>query len=126
MKRLSVAGKKYTKQDGTESTEWTNLGILNVNQNGREYILLDPKINLAGLPIGDNGMVMVGVFEETNQSQQPQQQMQQSPQTQYQDNSGRQVSQQQYNQNQNNYQPQNIQQAPQGTPIPVEHQTIPF
>ena len=64
MKKLSVAGRKYQKQDGSEGTEWTNLGILNVNQNGKEYILLDPKINLAGLPIGENGMVMVGVFEE--------------------------------------------------------------
>ena len=78
MKKLSVAGRKYTKQDGSEATEWINLGILNVNQNGKEYILLDPKVNLAALPIGENGMVMVGVFEEQNQNQQqPQQQMQQ-------------------------------------------------
>ena len=78
MKKLSVAGRKYQKQDGTEGTEWTNLGVLNVNQNGKEYILLDPKINLAGLPIGENGMVMVGVFEETQQNNQGGNQQQQS------------------------------------------------
>ena len=66
-KSLSVAGKKYTKQDGTEGTEWTKLGILNVNQNGKEYLLLDPKVNLAALPIGENGMVMVAVTEYNNQ-----------------------------------------------------------
>ena len=60
-KSLSVAGKKYQKQDGSEGTEWTKLGILNVNQNGKEYLLLDPKVNLAALPIGENGMVMVAV-----------------------------------------------------------------
>jgi len=110
MKELSVAGRKYQKQDGSEGTEWTNLGILNTNQNGKEYILLDPKINLAGLPIGENGMVMVGVFEETNQGQNnqqgggQQQQGYQQPQAQYQDNQGQPQSQQQYNQNQQNYQ----------------------
>jgi len=117
MKKLSVAGRKYQKQDGSEGTEWTNLGILNTNQNGKEYILLDPKINLAGLPIGENGMVMVGVFEETNQGQNNQQgggqQQQQSysqpqqndnPPTQYQDANGNSQSQQQYNQNQQSYQ----------------------
>jgi len=110
MKELSVAGRKYQKQDGSEGTEWTNLGILNTNQNGKEYILLDPKINLAGLPIGENGIVMVGVFEETNQGQNnqqgggQQQQGYQQPQAQYQDNQGQPQSQQQYNQNQQNYQ----------------------
>jgi len=110
MKKLSVAGRKYQKQDGTEGTEWTNLGVLNVNQNGKEYILLDPKINLAGLPIGENGMVMVGVFEETNQQGQQQNnqgnnqnQGYQQPQVQYQDNQGNNQSQQQYQQNQNQH-----------------------
>ncbi len=72
MKKLSVAGRKYQSNNGEEKTEWTNVGILNVNQNGKEYILLDPKINLAALPIGENGMVMVGVFEEQQQNQQQQ------------------------------------------------------
>lgn len=86
-KNLAVAGKKYQKQDGTEGTEWTNLGILNVNKNGKEYLLLDPKINLAALPIGDNGMVMVAVTLDNNQQggqqqQAPQQGGYQAPQQQ--------------------------------------------
>jgi len=108
MKKLSIAGRKYQKQDGSEGTEWTNLGILNTNANGKEYILLDPKINLAGLPIGENGMVMVGVFEETSNNQGGQQQggnqSYQQPPTQYQDNQGNQQSQQQHNQQQQQYQ----------------------
>jgi len=107
MKKLSVAGRKYQKQDGSEGTEWTNLGILNTNANGKEYILLDPKINLAGLPIGENGMVMVGVFEETSNAQGQQQggyNQNNQPQTQYQDNQGNQQSQQQHNQQQQQYQ----------------------
>ncbi|MEA1892667.1 MAG: hypothetical protein U9N33_08155 [Campylobacterota bacterium] len=78
MKKLSVAGRKYQKQDGSEGAEWTNLGVLNVDQKGKEYILLDPKINLAALPVGENGMIMVGVFEEQNQQNNNNQNNQQS------------------------------------------------
>jgi len=80
MKKLAVAGRKYTNREGQEKTEWINVGVLNVAQNGKEYVLLDPKVNLAALEIGENGMVMVGVFEEQQQNggqgggyQQPQQ-----------------------------------------------------
>ena len=100
-KRLSVAGRKYTNRDNQEKTEWTSVGVLNIDRNGKEYILLDPKINLAGLPIGENGMVMVGVFEEQQQDQQRQPQQQeyrqpdqrppQQPQYEYQDRNGQQT-----------------------------------
>jgi len=95
-KKLSVAGKQYTKQDGTQGTEWTNVGVLNVSQNGKEYVLLDPKINLAALPVGDNGMVMVSVVIENQNNQNNQQQGNQGQQ------------------NQNNQQQQQKQQYPQG------------
>ncbi len=100
MKKLSVAGRKYQSNSGEEKTEWTNVGILNVNQNGKEYILLDPKINLAALPIGENGMVMVGVFEEQQQNQQGGQQNQNQGYGQQQQGGGYQQQQQGYNQQQ--------------------------
>ena len=90
-KKLSVAGRKYTNRENQEKTEWTNLGVLNVDRNGKEYILIDPKVNLAALPIGENGMVMVGVFEEQQQNQQPQQDNRQQPQYEYQDRNGQQT-----------------------------------
>jgi len=96
-KKLAVAGRTFQKQDGSQGTEWTSLGVLGVSQNGKEYILLDPKINLAGLPIGDNGMVMVGVFEENNNQQNNQNQG--GGNNQY-----NQQQQQQYNQPQQNNQ----------------------
>ena len=89
MKKLSVAGRKYKASNGEEKTEWINVGVLNVNQNGKEYMLLDPKVNLAALPIGENGMVMVGVFEETQNNGQ-----------QNQNNGGQQNQQQGYGQQQ--------------------------
>ena len=112
MKKLSVAGRKYKKQDGSEGTEWTSLGILNTNQNGKEYILLDPKINLAGLPIGENGMVMVGVFEEQNNQN---------------NNQGGYAPQQNQAPQQQQYQQPQQQQMPQQTqPINIDDNTIPF
>jgi len=79
-------------------------------------MLIDPTINFAAFQReAGKDMVMVGIFEDQQQSnqgqqqggyQQPQQQQQsyQAPQTQYQDNNGNQQTQQQYNQNQQQHQ----------------------
>lgn len=81
MKKLSVANGTYQK-DGVEKTNWVSIGVINTNQNGKEYMLLDPTINLAGFPreAGQKN-VMVNIFDDT---QQPQQQQYQQPQQQYQ------------------------------------------
>jgi len=69
------------------------LGVVLSNDNG-SYVLLDPSVNLAGALIKQNimaekqgkparDMLMVSIFEDDNQRQQPQQQSQpaqQSPQ----------------------------------------------
>ena len=91
MKKISVANGKYIK-DGVEKTRWVNIGVIGTSQNGKEYCLLDPTINLAGFtrePGKD--MLMCSIFEDVQQGQQAHQtqqsqyaQPQNPPQQQYQ------------------------------------------
>lgn len=105
-KRLSAVIGEYTK-DGQQKAEWANIGVIITGKNGKEYVLLDPTVNLAGVLLKQNvlagkkneapsDMVMTSVFEENqgannNQQQQggyvPQQQnggfQQQAPQQSY-------------------------------------------
>jgi len=79
MKRLSAVVGEYTK-DNQQKAEWANIGVVGVGKNGKEYVLLDPTVNLAGILLKQNvlaqkrneapsDMVMASLFEETNQSQ---------------------------------------------------------
>jgi len=94
MKRLSAVTGEYVNKDNQQKAEWTNVGILNVDKNGKEYVLLDPLYSAAGVLAKQNAlavkrgeqvrdMVMCSVFEENsnqqgqnNQGQQQQQQNQ--------------------------------------------------
>ena len=97
MKKLSVANGTYTK-DGQEKTRWVNVGVIGVSQNGKEYMLIDPTINFAGFPREEGkDMVMVGMFEEQANNQQPQN----NPNQNY-NNQNQNYNQQQQN-NPNNY-----------------------
>ena len=80
MKRLSSVTGEYTK-DGQQKAEWTNIGVIGVGKNGKEYVLLDPTISLSGVLAKQNvlaqkrgeqpsDMVMASVFEENNQQNQ--------------------------------------------------------
>ena len=72
MKKIAIASGKYMKE-GVEKTSWVNVGIIGMSQNGKEYCLLDPKINLAGFtrePGKD--MLMCSIFDDSNQGQAPQ------------------------------------------------------
>ena len=111
-KRLSAVVGEYTK-DGQQKAEWQNVGVLIVGKNGKEYALLDPAVNLAGVLLKQNvlaakkgeqpsDMVMSSVFEETNQAQGQNNQQQ-----------GYQQPQQQQGGFQQNQQPQQQQQQPQ-------------
>jgi len=82
MKRLSAVTGEYVNKDNQQKAEWTNVGILNVDKNGKEYVLLDPLYSAAGVLAKQNAlavkrgepvrdMVMCSVFEEnSNQGQQ--------------------------------------------------------
>lgn len=74
MKKLSAAVGTY--QQGNETkTRWASVGVLGMNSNGKEYVLLDPGVSTAGLLVLQNNeaikqgkspsdMLMTGVFEE--------------------------------------------------------------
>ncbi len=90
MKRLSAVVGEYTdKQSGQQKADWSNVGIIGVSAKGKEYMLLDPSVSLAGLLVKQNvlaankgeklsDMVMISIIEEqaqnNNQGQQQQQQ----------------------------------------------------
>jgi len=122
-KRLSAVVGEYTK-DGQQKAEWQNVGVLITGKNGKEYALLDPSVNLAGVLLKQNvmaakkneapsDMVMSSVFEESqnqNQGQAPQQQQggynQQAQQQQAQGGFQQQAPQQQQQQGGYNQEPQ--------------------
>lgn len=98
-KRLvAVTGEYLSKQDNQQKAEYTEIGVIIVGKNGKEYALLDPAINLAGVLLKQNALaakrnespsdkVMLSVFEQDNQQQAQQgyqQPQQQAPQQGYQ------------------------------------------
>ena len=103
MKKLSVRIGEYQGQDGQMKGRYQNIGVLMQKDDGKEYVLLDPSVSIAGLmalqqadamkkgePLRDR--VLAGVFEDQPQQggyqQQPAQQQsyaqnQAPPQQQY-------------------------------------------
>ena len=76
-KRLSAVVGEYTK-DGQQKAEWANIGVIGTGKNGKEYVLLDPTVNLAGVLLKQNvlaqkrneapsDMVMTSVFDDSQQ-----------------------------------------------------------
>ena len=107
MKKISIANGNYIGQDGQQKTNWVKVGVIGQSANGKEYVLLDPTVNLAAFH-RDEGkdMVMCTVYDDSQQQndsqrgynqpqqqgyQQPQQQNYQSPPTTYTDANGNQV-----------------------------------
>ena len=138
MKKIMAANGSYTDREGNNKTNWVKIGMLGMSQNGKEYILLDPCINLAGFtrePGKD--MLMCSVFEDKPKEQGYQQPQQQGYSTSNGINNPSPVQQQGYNQQQNrpvaqNLNMQNKNTMPQhqvpGTQIPLEiqDQNVPF
>lgn len=74
-KRLSAVTGNYTNQQNEQKAEWTNVGVLITGKNGKDYVLLDPSVNLAGVLLKQNAIaakegkppsdtVMLSVFDE--------------------------------------------------------------
>ena len=57
-KQIIAVTDEYQKQDGTQGANFAEIGIVNTSQNGREYALLDPCVNLAGILIKQNAMAL--------------------------------------------------------------------
>jgi len=94
-KRLSAVVGEYINKENQPKAEWVNIGIIGIGKNNKEYVLLDPTINLAGILLKQNvlaqkrneapsDMIMASIFEE--QQNQGQQQGQQQGQGGFQQN----------------------------------------
>ena len=93
-KRLSaVVGEYNDKQTNQQKAEWASIGVIGASSKGKEYMLLDPTINLAGVLLKQNilaankgeklsDMVMVSIIDEQNQTQNQGGYQQQAPQQQ--------------------------------------------
>lgn len=80
MKRLSAVVGEYTdKQSGQQRADWANVGVIGVSQKGKEYMLLNPEVSLAGLLVKQNvlaankgeklsDMVMISIIDEQAQN----------------------------------------------------------
>lgn len=51
---LCVAVRKYTTADGTQKSEWLNIGAVMQDDKGGEYIIINRHFNPAGIPNPDN------------------------------------------------------------------------
>lgn len=80
-KRLLAKVGTYTNGQNEVKNEYVKLGILKQGDQGGEYIILDPSVNLAGVLIKQNALaakegkqqrdaVMISVFENDNNQQQ--------------------------------------------------------
>lgn len=81
-KRIVAVTGEYTNQQGEQKAEFTQIGILGVSQNGKEYILLDPSVSISGVLAKQNALafkrgepmrdaVMCSVFENESQPTSP-------------------------------------------------------
>lgn len=64
IKELAVVADTYTDRNGNEKKKWLNIGHIHEAKDGRQYITLDPCVNLAAIPRkqGDS-RVYVSMFE---------------------------------------------------------------
>ena len=50
IKNLSVKTREYKDRDGNDKANWQNIGVIMENDHGKQFMLLDKFINLAGIP----------------------------------------------------------------------------
>ena len=64
LKELVCAAGEYQGADGQIKKRWRTVGHMHTSKDGREYITLDPLVNLAALPRkeGDD-RIYVNLFE---------------------------------------------------------------
>ena len=116
MKKISIANGTYIGQDGQQKTNWVKVGVIGVSQNGKEYVLLDPTVNLAAFKREDGkDMVMCTVYDDAQQNQQ------QAPGQNYQAPQQQQQPTQTYQAPQQQQQPTQTYQAPHGQ-VPIYNQ----
>ena len=64
IKELVVVIDTYTDRNGNEKKKWLKVGELHQSKEGREYITLEPHINLAAIPRKEgDSRIFVSMFE---------------------------------------------------------------
>jgi hypothetical protein len=63
-KELCVVARTYTDKSGETKKVWSKVGEIHTAKDGREYMVLDPMVNLAAVPRkeGDD-RVFVSMFD---------------------------------------------------------------
>ena len=67
VKDLAVRMGSYEKNGATKG-RYMNIGVVMVDDNGKEFILLDKTFNPAGVDTGEHDKVMVTIFDDTRNS----------------------------------------------------------
>lgn len=68
---LCVAVESYKDRNGEEKTQWENIGVEMIGEDGKTFLLLKPWINLSGIPHEGNKRIIVHRFLPKNASPAP-------------------------------------------------------
>lgn len=64
IKELAVGVRKYTANDGTEKTQWENIGAIFKNEEGKSFLSIKRTFNPAGVPNPDGkDSIIVSMFD---------------------------------------------------------------
>ena len=73
VKNLSVKTREYKDKNGNPKANWQNIGVIMENDQGKQFMLIDRWVNLAGLPDFSTkpnpSAVMVNIFDADNNYQ---------------------------------------------------------
>ncbi len=63
-KELCVIADTYTNRDGEEKKRWLKVGEIHTSKDGKEYMTLDPIVNLAAIPRREgDSRIFVSMFD---------------------------------------------------------------
>lgn len=90
MKKLLLKTGTYTNNQGETKNNYVELGVILQGNDGGEYAIIEPTVDLAGVLIKQNTQalkdgkevrdsIMCGIFDKQQNNQQPQQGYQQHP-----------------------------------------------
>ena len=82
-KKIVAVTGEYINREQQQKAEFTEIGIIGVGKNGKEYVMLNPDVSLAGVLLKQNAlaakrgeapsdMVMSSIVDNDANQQQPQ------------------------------------------------------
>lgn len=64
LKELAVVADVYKDREGNDKKVWKNIGAIHATKDGKQYMTLDPMVNLAAVPRKEgDSRVYVSMFE---------------------------------------------------------------